>query len=109
MLVIDKESARTEIVAIREKLASAERKTECIAGIDKLIDIKESHIWRAEGMATCCGNICGLASLFESEIGFLRHALDALKENDSHKAAALLEDYLAFLEKNYLDERPDYQ
>jgi len=109
MLVIDKESARKEITAIREKLASAERKTECIAAIDKLIDIKESHIWRAEGIAPCCGNICGLASLFESEIGILRRALNALKENDSDKAAALLEDYLAFLEKNYQHERPNYQ
>lgn len=109
MLMIDIESARQDIAAIRQKLASPERKTACIAAIEKLIDIKESHIWRVEGMASCCGNICGSASLFGSEIGILQAALNAVKQNDSEKAAALLEDYLAFLDKNYQHDHPNYR
>ena len=104
MLMINKESAKKDITAIKEKLANPEKRTECIADIEKLIDMKRSHIWRAESIAPCCGSICGFASLFEAEIGILQDILSALKKNDNDKAVALLEDYLAFLEKNYKDE-----
>ena len=104
MLMINKESARKNITAIKEKLADPEKRTECIADIEKLIDMKRSHIWRVENIAPCCGNICGLASLFEAEIENLQSILNALKNNDNAKAVALLEEYLAFLEKNYRDE-----
>ena len=102
--MINKESARKDITAIKEKLANPEKRTECIADIEKLIDMKRSHIWRVESIAPCCGSICGFASLFEAEIGILQGVLNALKKNDNDKAVALLEDYLAFLEKNYKDE-----
>jgi hypothetical protein len=104
MLLIDKENVRKDITAIKEKLANPERKTECIANIKKLIDMKQSHIWRADA-GSCGRNVCGLVvPLLEIEIETLQRALNAVKENDSDKAAALLEDYLAFLEKNYGDE-----
>jgi len=102
--MINKESAKKDITAIKEKLANPKKRTECIADIEKLIDMKQSHIWRVESIAPCCGNICGYASLFEAEIGILQGILDGLKKNDNDKAVALLEDYLAFLEKNYKDE-----
>ena len=104
MLMINKEGAKKDIAAIKEKLVNPEKRTECIADIEKLIDAKRSHIWRVESIAPCCGSIYGFASLFEAEIGILQGALDALKKNDNDKAVALLEDYLAFLEKNYKDE-----
>ena len=102
--MINKEGAKKDITAIKEKLANPEKRTECIADIEKLIDMKRSHIWRVESIAPCCGSICGFASLFEAEIGILQDILNALKKNDNDKAVALLEDYLAFLEKNYKDE-----
>jgi hypothetical protein len=104
MLMINKESARKNITAIKEKLADPEKRTECIAKIENLIDMKQSHIWRAESIAPCCGNICGLTSLFETEIEKLQSTLNALKKNDNAKAAVLLEDYLTFIDKNYKDE-----
>ena len=104
MLIINKESAKTNITAIKEKLADPEKRTECISEIENLIDMKRSHIWRAESIAPCCGNICGLASLFEAEIENLQKTLNALNKNANGKAAVLLEDYLALLEKNYKDE-----
>lgn len=104
MLLIDKENVTKDIAAIKEKLANPERKAECITDIQKLIDMKQSHLWRADA-GSCSGNICSLSgSLLETELATLQHALDAVKENDSNKAAALLEDYLAFVEKNYGDE-----
>ena len=104
MLMINKESARKNITAIKEKLANPEKRIECIDDIENLIDMKRSHIWRAESIAPCCGNICGLAPLFEAEIENLQSTLNALKKNDNAKAAVFLEDYLAFLDKNYKDE-----
>jgi len=102
--MINKETAKKDITAIKEKLANPEKRTEGIADIEKLIDAKRSHIWRVESIAPCCGSIYGFASLFEAEIGILQGILNALKKNDNDKAVALLEDYLAFLEKNYKDE-----
>ena len=104
MLMINKESAKKDITAIKEKLVNPKKRIECITDIEKLIDMKRSHIWRVESIAPCCGSICGFASLFEAEIGILQDILNALKKNDNDKAVALLEDYLAFLEKNYKDE-----
>jgi len=104
MLSIDKESVRAAITAIKEKLANPEKKTECIAEIEQLIDMKQSNVWRADSMAPCCGDICGFASLFETEIGILKGALSAVKEGDNNKARTLLQDYLVFLEENYEDE-----
>ena len=104
MLAIDKEGARADITAIKEKLGNPEKKAECIAEIKKLIDMKETHIWRVDSIAPCCGTICGFASLFEAEIGILQTALDAIEESNGDKAASLLEDYFAFLEENYENE-----
>ena len=101
--MLDKESAREKITAIEEKLANPEEKAECIADIKKLIDIKQSHIWRVNA-APCCGYICDLSPLFEAEVEILQSALNAVKESNSNKASTLLENYLAFLEENYEDE-----
>jgi len=105
MFSIDKEGTRRTINAIKEKVANPEKRIECAAEIEKLIDIKQSHIWRVDGVAACCGNdICGLAYLFEAEIGILQGALSAVKDGDNNKACTVLEDYLAFIEEHYEDE-----
>jgi hypothetical protein len=108
MLAIDKEGARREVAVIKEKLANPGKKGECIAEIKKLIAMKQSHIWRVDSMSPCCGSICGLVPLFEAEVGILQSALNALERGNNNRASALLEDYLAFLEKNYEDEHSNY-
>jgi len=105
MLMISREAIES-IIATKQKLTNREKKVDCIADIEKMIEIKQSHIWRADGFSPCCGNVCGLVPLFEAEIGILQDALNAIKESDGDKAAALLEDYLAFLEENYESEIP---
>lgn len=107
MLMIDKESIRENIAAIKEKLANPGEKAKCIADIENMVDIKQSHIWRAD-FGSCCGNICNISSQIGMEIEILQDALDAIKMGDSIKAAILLEDYLAFVEEHYKNEHPPY-
>lgn len=107
MLMVDKERVRGTIAAIKEKLANAQRKAECIADIENMIDIKQAHIWRAD-VGSCCGNVCNISSLIGMEIGILQDAIEAIQREDTGKAAALLENYVAFIEENYQNERPPY-
>jgi hypothetical protein len=101
MLIISKES----VIAIKGKIAG--KRQECIADIERMVEIKQSHLWRADG-GFCCGGVCELVSQLESEIEILQDALDAIKRGDDNKAASLLEGYAVFLGKNYKDEHPNY-
>jgi hypothetical protein len=107
MLMVDKERVRGTIAAIKEKLANAQKKAECIADIENMIDIKQAHIWRADA-GSCCGNVCNISSLIGMEIGILQDAIEAIQREDTGKAASLLENYVAFIEENYQNEHPPY-
>ena len=102
MLMISREAVES-ITAIKQKLADPKKKAECIADIEKTIEMKQSHLWRADA-GSCCANLSGVSCQFETEINFLQGVLDALKEDDNSKAAARLEDYLDFLGKSYEPE-----
>jgi hypothetical protein len=104
MLLIDKEAAKKEVNTIKENLANLGERAVCITGIKRLIDIKQSHLWRSD--FACCGAVGGsLSCMFETELGILQDALAALEQDRVDEAAAQLEDYLACLEENYGDER----
>lgn len=104
MLVISRDNTES-IIALEHKLCNPEKKSECIAEIEKIMDMKQLHLWRADSLSPCCGgDICSLVPQFEAEIGILADALTALKGGDSSKATTLLEDYLAFLGKSYRSE-----
>ncbi len=107
MFMVDKEGVREGIRDIKEKLTLPSKKMECIADIEKIIDMKESHIWRADA-GSCRGNVCDISSQIEIEVGILQNAVGAIKEGDNKRAVASLEDYVAFIEKYYDDERPTY-
>jgi len=104
MLMISKE-AMESVMSLRGKIADTEKKAECIADVENMITIKQSHLARAE-WGSCCGNICNLAPQMDSELQMLQNILEALRE-DSTRAASLLEDYIAFLQENYRPE-PDH-
>lgn len=106
MLMISKE-AMESILAIRQKLDHPEKRAECIADIENMIEIKQSHLWRAE-WGSCCGSICNLVSQMDNEMEILQEVLNAMGVGDDSKAASLLEDYIAFLEKHYEREHPNY-
>ena len=105
MFMISKE-AMDSVMSLREKIADPEKRAECITDVENMIKMKESHLARAD-WGTCCGNICNLVPQIESELQMLQNTLDVLREEDSTKAASLLEDYIAFLKKNYNPE-PDH-
>jgi len=106
MLMISREVIES-VISTKEKLANPDKKVECIADIENMIEMKQSHLWRAE-WGSCCGNICGLVPQLETEIETLQGALDALKEGDNSKASFLLQGYVTFLEKNYEVEHLNY-
>jgi hypothetical protein len=102
MLMISKETMHS-VTSLREKIADPEKRAECIADVENMIKIKESHLARAE-WGSCCSNIGNLASQIDSELQMLRNILEVLRMGDSSKAGFLLEDYIAFLQENYRPE-----
>jgi len=102
MFMISKETMDS-VMSLRKKIADPKKKAECIADVENMIKIKESHLARAE-WGSCCGNICNLASQIDSELHMLQNTLEVLRKGDSKKASSLLEDYIALLQKNYTPE-----
>jgi hypothetical protein len=102
MLMISKETMHS-VISLREKIADPEKRAECIADVENMIKIKESHLARAE-WGSCCSNIGNLASQIDSELQMLQNILEVLRMGDSLKSGLLLEDYIAFLQENYRPE-----
>ena len=102
MFMISKETMNS-VMSLREKMADPKKRVECIADVENMIEMKESHLARAE-WGSCCGNIRNLAPQIDSELQILQKTLEALKKKDSPKAGSLLEDYIASLQKNYQPE-----
>jgi len=90
-------------MSLREKLADPEKKAECIAELENMIKMKESHLARVE-RGSCCGNIGNLVPQIDSELQMLQNILEVLRKGDRSKASSLLEDYMAFLQENYRPE-----
>ena len=102
MFMISKETMNS-VMSLREKMANPKNRTECIAEVENMIKMKESHLARADWGA-CCGNIGNLTPQIESELQMLQSTLEALEERHNTKAIALLEHYIAFLHENYTPE-----
>jgi hypothetical protein len=102
MFMISRETMNS-VMSLREKMADPKNKAECIAEVENMIRMKESHLARADWGA-CCGNIGNLTPQIESELQILQNTLEVLKEGDNTKAVSLLEDYIAFLHENYTPE-----
>ena len=102
MLTISKETINS-VMSLKAKIADSEKRAECIADVENMIKIKESHLARAD-WGTCCGNICNLAPQIDSELQMLQNILEILRKGDSTKVVSLLEDYIAFMQENYIPE-----
>ena len=103
--MISKE-AMESVISLKGKIADPEKKAECIADLENMIKIKQSHLARAE-WGSCCGNICNLVPQIDNELQMLQNILEVLRGENSTKATSLLEDYLAFLQESYRPE-PDH-
>jgi hypothetical protein len=102
MFMISKETMNS-VMSLSEKITDPKKRAECIAEVENMIKMKESHLARAE-WGSCCGNIGNLAPQIDGELQLLQNTLEVLKKKDSPKAGALLEDYIALLRKNYTPE-----
>ncbi|TET57947.1 MAG: hypothetical protein E3J50_00650 [Dehalococcoidia bacterium] len=104
MFIISKE-AMEGVMSLKDKMADPQKKVECIADVENMIETKESLLARAE-WGSCCGNICNLVPRIDNEIQMLRSILGLLREG-STQAASLLDDYVALVQEGYRPE-PDH-
>ena len=102
MFMLSKETMNS-VMSLKEKIGDPKRRAECIAEVEDMIKMKESHLARAD-WGSCCGNIRNLAPQIEGELHVLQNTLEALKKKDSPKASSLLDEYIAMLKKNYTPE-----
>jgi len=102
MLMISKE-AMNSVMSLKEKISDRAKESECIAALENMIKIKQSHLSRAE-WGSCCSNICNLVPLLDNELQMLQNILDSLKSGNRTKAASLLDDYIALLKQSYRPE-----
>lgn len=91
MLIITKESVQ----ALKERLKNPGEIRECKEELEKMLDIKETLLWRAENACSSCSGVGWElpASLF-GETRILEEALFALEEGDAIKASSILDDYI---------------
>jgi len=102
MFMISKETMNS-VMALKEKMGDPKRSAESIVEVENMIEMKESHLARAE-WGSCCGNIRNLVPQIDSELRLLQNILETLKSKDGKKAGPLLDDYIALLKKSYTPE-----
>ena len=107
MLMIDKAEVEGAIAAIKNKLDDARKKEECLAELRNMIDIKQSQMWRSE-MGSCAGGLCNISSLIDMEIALVQGTIKCIESGDVGRAAALLDEYVGFVNQHYDNERTPY-
>ena len=105
MLIINKDSVN----AVKQKLGDVGKTREAIDDLRRMLEIKQTLLWRSEAMAPCCGSLCSIASHLACEVGILENTLTALENSDRSRAADLLEEYLRVLEANREPSEPNYR
>lgn len=102
MFTLSKETLNN-VMALRETMAEPRNRAECVAEVEKMIKMKEAHLARADWGA-CCGNIRNLSPQIETELQMLQNILQILEADESVKAVSLIDEYIAYLHKNYTPE-----
>lgn len=104
MLIIDKHSVN----ATKQKLDNNGKIQQVIDDVRRMLEIKETLLWRSEAMASCCGSLCSIASHLTHEVDILENTLTALENSDTARAADLLGEYMRILEANREPSQPNY-
>jgi len=92
MILIDKKG----VTALRERVARGEELERCRETIKKMIEIKDTHQWRADYAVYCVG--WALQTNLGWEVKLLRDALWALEDGKTAEAAAKLDDFIKIME-----------
>jgi len=82
---------REKIEALKERLSDSGEASQCLEDVKKILEIKETLLWRAE-VGTCCAGPYLPVRLF-GEVQLLESTLQALEAGDNTRAALLFEDF----------------
>jgi hypothetical protein len=106
MMIIDKDS----VTATKKKVEQGEI-PQAIYDVKKMLDIKEAHLWRADGVSSCCGSLSGYACQITNSVQILEDTLIALENGDKTQATDLLEEYIQVVEEDRKREpcEPQYR
>ena len=89
MFVITKEG----VADLQKRILHSGATEGCRDELSRILEIKDTLLWRAEKACACVGQTFGYHLTCEVEI--LQKALDALTEGNNIEAAALLGEYLS--------------
>lgn len=92
MLLITKNGVKSLI----ERISSEHNMDECTKELEKMIEIKNSLLWRAETAKCCVG--WELPAQFAGEVDMLEKALAALQNGDKKTTIALLDNFSSRIE-----------
>ena len=87
MLLITEEG----LESLKSRLLDSRQVDECREEIRRMLEIKEALYWRADVGACCVGN--AMAAQFFSEMKLLEAALQALDEDDPHRASSAMREF----------------
>ena len=104
MMIIDKDS----VSAAKQKLDDPGKTQQVIHDVRRMLEIKQTLLWRSDAMAPCCGSLCSISSCLTHEVDILENTLAALENRDASQAADLLEEYVHILEANPEPSEPNY-
>ncbi len=94
MMIINKDS-----VTATRKLVEKGNTQEAIADIQKMLEIKQAHLWRSEA-GSCCGSLADYTCQITRELEMLENILKALEIGDKAQAATMLDGYIQVIEEN---------
>jgi len=104
MMIIDKDS----VSATKQKVADPKKIKQAIKDVKKMLEIKETLLWRSEGMTPCCGTLCNISAHLTREVSILENTLSALENGNTARAADLLQEYINALEASCEPSQPNY-
>ena len=104
MMIIDKDS----VTATRQKIADPKKIKQAVKDVKKMLEIKETLLWRSEGMASCCGSLSNVSAQLTREVNMLENTLAALENGNAAQAADLLQEYIQVLEASCEPSQPNY-
>jgi len=96
MLIIDKDTVN----ATKQKLDNVGQTQEVIDDVTRMLEIKQTLLWRSDAIAPCCGSLCSLTSQLTHEVDILENTLSALENGDRPQAAELLEQFAHIVEQS---------
>lgn len=96
MLIISRET----IDRVKDKILNPATRLESIQDIKRMLEIKETLLWRADAGTCCDPDASKLRNLLTREVELLGKALAALEQGEDAKAISWLEDYSLLLERD---------